>query len=317
MNEHFVNTDPRKLGWTLAAVGMLLVSTDSLFVRLSEAEAFDIAFLVSIFSLPLLLILQRVSDEHGFVETFRRHPRPLVAVSVLAAASQVAFIAALTRTAVSNVVVIVAATPIIAALIAWIALGERTAPRVWVAIGITIVGILVVVSGSLGEPTLDGDLLAVAAIAAFATNMTIWRRYPDMSRYVGLLLAAGLTLLVTVFLASPLTLELRAYLATAAMGLGFNPLGRVAFTHAPRYAPAAEVALFSPIETVAATIWALIFFQEVPEAATVAGGLIVILGVLYGTFGRGREFNHRRARVLRSNIGRAGYSQRPPGGGNA
>ena len=78
----------------------------------------------------------------------------------------------------------------------------------------------------------------------------------------------------------------RALVAFIGMGFVFNPLGRLLHTHAPRYAPASEVAMFTPVETVAASIWAWIGFSEVPETWTVVGGVIVIVGMLYGTLGR-------------------------------
>ena len=70
------------------------------------------------------------------------------------------------------------------------------------------------------------------------------------------------------------------------MGLVFNPFGRVANTYAPRFAPVAEVALFTPIETVAASTWAWLAFSELPSTATFVGGAVVIAGVLYGTVAR-------------------------------
>ncbi len=280
--------DDRRLGWGLAALGMLLVSTDSLWVRLAEADAWDVAFLVGACSLPVQVLLSHRFDDAGPVRTFRSWSRPLLLVAALAATSQIAFITALTRTRISNAVVIVAAAPLLAAVIGRLVFGERTSPRVWAAIVITISGIVIVVGGSLGEPTLDGDLLALLAVAAFAANINIWRRYPDMSRFAGLAISAAMVVAVTSLFASPFSLEARTYLAAAAMGLVFNPLGRIAHSSAPRFAPAAEVALFTPVETVAATMWAWIAFSESPEVATYVGATVVIGGVLFGTLGQAR-----------------------------
>lgn len=285
MTTQAVEPDRRRRGWLLAAVGMLLVSTDSLFVRLADAEAWDVAFLVAAFSLPLQLGLSAAFDDDGVVCELRAWWGPLLLVGGLGAVSQIAFIGAITHTEVANAVVIVAGAPVVAALIGRMVFGERTSARVWLAILITVMGILVVVAGSLGQPTLDGDLLAMLAIASFAMSINVWRRYAAMSVFVGLALSAAAMLVVSAAFASPFSLEPRAYAAAAAMGLVFNPLGRVAHSSAPRYAPAAEVALFAPVETVAATAWAWLAFSEAPEPTTVVGALIVIGGVLFGTLG--------------------------------
>ena len=92
-----------------------------------------------------------------------------------------------------------------------------------------------------------------------------------------------MTVVALVFWASPLSLDLRAYLSIAAMGLLFNPFGRLALSNAPRFAPVADVALFAPIETVAGTIWAAAFFNELPRPVAAVGAVIVLIGVFYGT----------------------------------
>jgi len=277
----------RRKGWGLAALGMLLVSTDSYFVRLSELNGWNVTFLVACLSLPVQLIAQRVIEGGKPLAAFRQHRRGLLIVGTLSAVSQVSFISAVTKTSVSNVVVIVAAAPVIAAIVGRIMLGERTSRQVWVAILITIAGVLIVVSGSVGESNLTGDFFALIAIVCFSINMNVWRRYSDMSRFVGLALAAMIAIVITVwFIDNPFGHDSRAYFSVACMGLLFNPMGRIAHTSAPRFAPAAEIALFMPVETLAATAWAWIAFNEKPVTATFIGGGIVIFGMMVGTLGR-------------------------------
>ncbi|MEM7139867.1 MAG: DMT family transporter [Actinomycetota bacterium] len=276
----------RRRGWLFAATGMLLVSTDSFWVRWSEEDSWTIAFWVALFSLGLYVVIAVVTKEPGPVRAFRSGGWPLLAVSIGATISQLAFITALTRTSVANVVVIIAASPVMAALIGRIFLRESTDRRIWIAIAVTFLGVLVIVVRSIGEPTLDGDLLAILAIVAFATNMNLWRRWPAMSRLTGLSTAAVFICVISASVGVTYAIDGRALFAFVGMGLVFNPIGRLFHTHAPRHAPASEVAMFTPIETVAAPIWAWIGFAEVPELWTVVGGVIVIAGMLYGTLGR-------------------------------
>jgi drug/metabolite transporter (DMT)-like permease len=67
------------------------------------------------------------------------------------------------------------------------------------------------------------------------------------------------------------------------MGAITNPLGRMLYSFAPRLAPAAEVAMFAPVETVAATAWVWIAFAEAPSLRTAVGGLVVVCAVLVAT----------------------------------
>ena len=272
----------RSRGWLYAGCGMLVVSTDSLFVRWSRAEVWDLVFWVSLISLVTYFVTGSRSESMNPIRSWRRFPIPLTAIAVLATVSQVSYITAVTRTTVSNVVVIVGASPVMVALVGRIFFGERTSRRVWTAIVLTFGGMTVIVAGSVGEPNLDGDLLAVAAVVAFSISVNVWRRWPEMSRIVGLSMSAVLSVVIASFFASPLSLDGRVYLACLGMGV-LNPLGRLLHTNAPRYAPAAEVALFTPVETVAASVWAWLAFSEVPAVGTVIGAVIIVAGVLYGT----------------------------------
>ncbi len=261
---------------------MLLVSTDSLWVRASGADAIDIAFVVGVLSLALYgaLALRRLATTWS---SLRTDSRPLLAVGVLGAVSQLAFISAITRTEIPNVVAIVASAPLLASGLAWVVLRERISRRVAVGIALTILGIGMVVSTSVGSPDLLGDALAVVAVAAFAASTVVWRRHRDMSRIVGLALSALMVVIVTGFAANPTLMDAKALAAVLAMGLVCNPLGRLAYSNAPRYAPASEVALFAPVETVAGIVWAAVFLSEYPQPIAVSGAVVVVFGMVYAT----------------------------------
>ena len=133
--------DRRRLGWLLAGVGMLSVSTDSLWVRVSEAGAMDVAFLVSCCALVVHSTFGRWFDRRPALESFWTHPVLVMGVGVLASVSNLCFITAITETRVANVVAIVAAAPLMASLCARLFLGEPITRRVAVAIALTMVGI--------------------------------------------------------------------------------------------------------------------------------------------------------------------------------
>ena len=281
--------DRRRLGWLLAGAGILAVSTDSLWVRLSEADGIDVAFWVACCSVPLYSALTWRLDGCSPLEAFRRHPWQQLAVGATSGGSQLSFIIAITQTRVANVVAIVAAVPLLAAVCAWLMLGERITRQMGVAIAVTMAGIGVIVSSSVGGPSVTGDVLALLAVVGFSISLTMWRRYADMSRVVGLAIGGVLTVVALAYSASPLSLDTRAYLSIAAMGLVFNPFGRLGLSTAPRYAPVADVALFTPVETVAGTLWAALFLSELPRVSAAIGAAIVLIGVFYGTIGTTRS----------------------------
>src|SRR5690606_1128563 len=72
-----------------------------------------------------------------------------IGVSVCFATSSIAFVVGLSYTPVANILLMQAAVPLIAALLAWIVFRERIGGATWAAIAAVIVGITIMVSDSV------------------------------------------------------------------------------------------------------------------------------------------------------------------------
>jgi|TARA_B100000959_G_C14934275_1_gene605033 drug/metabolite transporter (DMT)-like permease len=272
---------------------MFLVSTDALLVRVAERDSavdgWTIACMVGLFSSPVAWSLAVRNIGRDFGHELVRWRRPLLATGLLGAVGTTSFLTAVTLTATSNVVAIIASGPIFAAVLARIALHERTSMRTWRAIGLTLIGIVVIVGGSMASGGIAGDLIALLAIMVFAVNLVLWRKYPDLPRTLVVAVTATCTFLLTAVPADTNLLDRRALLATLAMGGLFGPIARLCMSTATRHAPPAEVSLFTPVETVAASLWVWLWFDEVPATPTFIGGVIVVASVFYGLTGPARE----------------------------
>ena len=283
----------RQLGLLLAFTGMFLVSTDSLLIRVaerdSEIDGWTIAFMVGLFSTPVAWsIATRSLGRRVLVEAILWR-RQLLTTGIVSAIGTTSFLTAVTLTSVSNVVAIIAAGPIFAAVLARIALHERTSGRTWRAIACTVGGITVIVGGSMSGGGVGGDLMALVAIIGFSVNLVIWRRYPDLPRTLVVAMAATMTALLTAWPADLALVDRRAFFATLLMGGLFGPVARLCMSTATRHAPAAEVSMFTPVETVTASLWVWLWFDEVPPTPTFIGGALVVAAVAYGLTGPARE----------------------------
>ena len=283
----------RRLGLLLAFSGMFLVSTDSLLIRVaerdSEVDGWTIAFMVGLFSTPVTWSIAIRSLGRAVVPTVVSWKRTLLLTGILGAVGTTSFLTAVTLTAASNVVAIIAAAPIFSAVLARMTLRERTSGRTWRAIGVTVVGVAVIVGGSMAAGGGDGDLLALVAIIVFSVNLVIWRRYPDLPRTLVVAATATATALATAIPADTSLLDRRALVATLLMGGFFGPTARLCMSTATRHAMAAEVSLFTPVETIAASFWVWMWFDEVPPTPTFIGGAIVVVAVFYGLTGPAAE----------------------------
>lgn len=275
----------RAHGLALGLGGILAISTDSLITRGVDASAWDVAFWSGLWSFVATTVVLRVGSGTTPVGAIRRDGAPLLGSAALQAASAIFFILGIKHTTVANVVVITAAAPAAAALIAWAVLGERTTRRVFTAIALAMAGIVVVVGGSTGSDGAWGELAAVGAIVAFGCNLTLWRRHPTLSRTAVVGLAGLMMAIVSALPAAVVGLSLRSMLLLVLMGAVFGPIARVSLASATRHLTAAEVSLFTPVETVAAALGAWLLFDETPAAPTWLGGAIVLGAVTIGLTG--------------------------------
>ena len=277
-----------EIGIAMVTAGLLLISLDSLGIRLAESESWDTAFWLGTFIAIAMFIWVPIRQKASLPKVARPHG-PLILVSgLLQTGSTAFFIMAINLTAVANAMVIFSAAPVVAALIAHFAIGERTSRRTWIGIAGSIVGMSIVMAGSFGEGRIAGDLFALAAICSFGTNLTIWRRHPDMNRQAVIGIGGLMLALVAFFPADPASIETRALVILAVVGLVTGPAGRVLVATSTRYLPASQVSLFIPVETIAAIIWAWLFLDEAPPTTAIFGGIIVIISLIYGV-SRGRS----------------------------
>jgi drug/metabolite transporter (DMT)-like permease len=169
-----------------------------------------------------------------------------------------------------------ATMPLIAALMSWFFLGERVLPVTCAAILVSLVGLVIVASGSIGSGHLFGDFLALLDATLLATFYVVVRRH----RTINMIPAMGLGLLAAAVLASPLA----AFPAIAPMqwlwiglgGLVVVPFGLMLLTLGPRYLAASEVAVLMLLETVIGPFWVWLVLAEEPGIRSLIGGAIII-----------------------------------------
>jgi drug/metabolite transporter (DMT)-like permease len=267
----------------LAATATAILSTDAVLVRAAHADAFDVMFWTGLLSAVSTFAFAALVDRTSPLARARRSGTAGALAGVLQGATVVCFVLGVTNTSVANAMVIIAAAPAVTALVGWLVLRERTSARVWTAIAVSLVAVVVIVSGSFGGGSVDGDLAAVGATLAYSLLTVLLRRHPDVDRATVVGIGGMVMAIVAAGPANVLDHSARTWTVLVAMGLVLGPLARVLIAFAPRYLPATEVALFAPVETVLATAWAFLVYDESPSARTWVGGAAIIAAVVWAT----------------------------------
>ena len=258
-------------------------STGGLIARLVVTTPWTTSLWRSLFASLFLVLVLSIVRRRGIVAQWREGGRPMLAVAVCMAMASTCFIFSLAHTSVANTLILISTGPYVAGVLGWILLGERVAPRTWLAMGVALVGAVVMVSDSYAHGTIAGDLLAIVMAASFATATVLVRRHPEIQMAPAAALATALTAAVALPLAEPFTTSSRDLTLLAFFGVGNFSAGFLLFMNGARMIPAAQSALLGMLETVLGPQWVWLVLNERPGAASLAGGALILGALLANT----------------------------------
>jgi drug/metabolite transporter (DMT)-like permease len=234
------------------------------------------------FAAAALLAYVAVVDRGRVRDAFRSVGVAGVGVALCVATASASFIAALNHTSVARVLFILAASPVLAAVLARVALGEAITRRTVVAMGLALIGIAVML-GAPGEGNLAGDGLSFLAASAFAVMVVITRWRHDVSMAPATCLSQAILVVAFLPLASPGEIGGSDVAWLASLGIGQIGLGFALLTVGARLIPAAQVGLITLLEVVLGPLWVWLALDERPSTLTLVGGAIVIVAIVIQT----------------------------------
>jgi drug/metabolite transporter (DMT)-like permease len=266
-------------GQVYVALAALAWSSAGVLQRgLSVSAATQVAVRAA-FAGVALLAWVAFSERGRVVEACRSVGGAGVAFAACVAVASGSFIVALNHTTVAHVLFIQAMAPVLAALLAWLALGEPVSTRTAVAMGVAIAGVALMVGGP-GGGSLLGDGLSLLMALAFAVSIVISRHRRDVSMLPATCLAQLFLVVAFLPFAAPGGMPGDDLVALAALGAGQIGLGLAFLTVGARLIPAAQVALITLLEVVLGPLWVWLAIDERPTTATLIGGAIVVVAVV-------------------------------------
>lgn len=271
--------DAHLLGVLLVVASALVFSLAGVLTKMISADAWTIACWRGLLGGVLIsAYVAWLGRQRPLRETFRLGWRGWLLATVGSLAS-LAFIFAFKLTYIANVAVIYATAPFMAAALGWALLREGFQPRTAIAAIVSLLGVVIVVSGGLGTGTLTGDGVALLMTLGNALYMVLIRAF----RETPVVLAGGVSalqlFLVGWFVVDPLAVSQQDIFLLSLFGVSFA-IAVVLWTEGTKMIPASEAGLLGSAETPFAIILAWIMLAEFPPLASVVGGSIVLVAVL-------------------------------------
>ena len=270
----------------LLPIGILAISTASIFIKLCDAPALIIAAyrvgLASLILIPFAARRRRWSD-WGW-----NHLRGCMLSGFFLSLHFVFWIASLKYTSVASSVVLVTTHPIFVGMGGWLFLRERLSLNLILGIALSVLGGGLIGFGdmALSMQALYGDALALlGAITASGYLLVgrVMRKNQDLLSYVlPVYSTAGLTLvfLCLVFQKPFFGYSSTTYLLFFLLALIPQLIGHTTFNWALKYLPVSMVAIAILGEPVGSTALAYFLLNEALTPLKVVGGILIFIGVI-------------------------------------
>jgi drug/metabolite transporter (DMT)-like permease len=295
--------------YLIVPVGILAVSTASLFIRFAQEYASSITIASFRLGLAALILLPYTVIKHG-KELKSLTPKDLkfaLLAGFILAVHFASWITSLEYTSVASSVVLVTTTPLWVSLMAPLFLGEKSPKIAFLGMAIALLGGAIIalidicawqpggldcqlVLGGSAASTMLGNFLALLGAIAGAIYLMIGRhlrKKVSLTPYIFLVYSAAAIFLGATMLISdgiPPRFPGKVYLWLVLLAVVPQLLGHSIFNWSLKYLPTGYVAVNLLGEPVGSIILAYIFLNEVPPLAKIIGAILILAGIALTSF---------------------------------
>jgi len=304
----------------------LLWSTAGVVTRhLEAARGFELTFWRSAFNALALIVVLGALRGRALLQQLRKARRAVWASGLCWAVMFTAFMVALSLTRVAHVLVVMALGPLLTALFARVFLRHRLPARTWGAIALATLGVAWMFGQELGAPSAwTGMAVALAVPVAAALNWCLlqhdgqtsressrqssrWSAKRDSDMPLAVLLGALISAAVALPLAWPLQASAHDLGLLAGLGVFQLALPCLLVVRLAQVLPGPVLSLLGQMELLLGVLWAWLGAGEVPSAAALTGGALVLLALV------ANELLGLRASLSPDQSSRSSQSSQSPG----
>jgi DME family drug/metabolite transporter len=271
-------------GYILILMGAFFLSWGGLLIReIENADIWQVLFWRAFFfSLTLIFFLFFRYKKQAF-HIIKKSGYPGLAYGFAMSLGFVAYIIAMTETTVANVLFIISSQTIWLAIFGYLFLKEKISLKTLFSIILAMIGITVMIGGSLDTGSLKGNLVALYIPINFAFLILLIRKFPKIDFVPALLIAGFLSMVYGFVMSETIVVSLYDLLIVFLLGSFQHAFGFICITIGARSTPAVIVGLLMLTEALFGPFWVWLFLNEIPPISVFLGGGIIIIAVIFKT----------------------------------
>tara|TARA_Y100000768_G_scaffold269437_1_gene205961 strand:- start:32 stop:895 length:864 start_codon:yes stop_codon:yes gene_type:complete len=281
MNQNLSN---QKKGSLLAFIAVMLLTPDSLLIRLSNIETWGMLFYRGAIPFVVVLIGALFFYNKNFLKALFGIGYPGIFYIFSFSACNITFIISIQNTNVANTLVMIALAPMLSAILGAIFLKEAPDKKTLIAIFMTFAACVYIFHDSLNLGNFYGDLFGLVTAFGLACNAVLARFAKSRDLVPSAIIGKLCVAIFAFFFVKNFELIGNDMVFIPLMCVMCVAIPFVMVTIAPRFITAAEVNLFFLLETILGPIWVWIVIKEQPSLETILGGSVIILTIAIHSF---------------------------------
>ena len=279
-----VNLSNQQKGSLLAFVGVMFITPDSLFIRLSSIDTWELLFYRGAIPSVVILIALILFYKSNLIKVTLAMGLAGLFYALTFSITNITFIVSIQNTNVANTLVMIATAPMLSAILAAVFLKENPDRNTWIAILITFLAVVYIFFDSFKLGNFFGDIFGLITALGLAVGANIIRSVRDKDLVPAAVIGKFLVAIFALFFVDNLILQGRDNIIVPLMCIMCVGIPFVLVTIAPRFITAAEVNLFFLLETIIGPIWVWLIIKEQPSIETIYGGILIIMTIAVHSF---------------------------------
>ena len=274
----------QKKGSLLAFIAVMLITPDSIFIRLSNIETWGMLFYRG--AIPFVVVLAGLIFfyKNNLFKALVNIGYPGIFYIISFSICNITFIISIQNTNVANTLVMIAMAPMLSAILGSIFLKEIPDRKTWIAIIITLISVTYIFHDSMEMGNFYGDLFGIITSFGLACNAVIARFAKNRDLVPSAVIGKLCVAIFAFFFVDSFSLIGSDFIIVPLMCVMCVAIPFVLVTIAPRFIPAEEVNLFFLLETIIGPFWVWLVIKEQPSLETIQGGAVIILTIAIHSF---------------------------------
>ena len=278
------NLSNQKKGSLLAFIAVMLITPDSIFIRLSNIETWGMLFYRGAIPFVVVLIGLIFFYKNNLLKALVGIGYPGIFYVISFSICNITFIISIQNTNVANTLVMIAMAPMLSAILGSIFLKEVPDSKTWIAIIVTLIAVSYIFHDSIEMGNFYGDLFGLITAFGLACNAVIARFAKNRDLVPSAVIGKLCVAIFAFFFVDTFSLVGTDLIFVPLMCVMCVAIPFVLVTIAPRFIPAEEVNLFFLLETIIGPFWVWLIINEQPSIETIQGGSIILLTIAIHSF---------------------------------